>query len=350
MVIGIKYRNFTNYNGALADGTCCDTGGTVPNCAPNNCDTTFLPCATLVGGVQCAAFDHSVTATMYNKDSFVLQDTIGNMAFQQTSPSTVLYTTAFYSQDISFNILAREFPGNVPIASFNFTIDWMDTFFSDTHWRPFLLKDTQAELGLDVIRHCANSYFGPTCSVECIPTSKYTCQNDGSKNCTNGYFSPNCSVKCDPTPQYTCLNDGSKNCTNGWQGPDCTDLVPYCTGGLCQNGGTCTNIHLGYFCTCQPLYWGQHCDNKNTTSTALSADMFNRSSSTTGSSSNNNDVTTVVATSVSFGLLLVGILLAAAVYVYMRKKKRQSRGKVQPSSPPTDSRADVQTDEEKTIP
>ena len=231
----------------------------------------------------------------------------------------MVFRTVFSSTDISFNILAREISGNNKemIASFNFTIDWMDTFFSDIHWRSFLLKDTRAQLGLDVIRQCYRSYFGP-----------------------------NCSVYCDPTPQYTCLNDGSKNCTKGWQGPDCTDLVPYCTGGLCQNGGTCTNIHLGYFCTCQPFYWGQYCDNKNTSSTALSADKLttnssssNGTSNTTGSSSNNNDVTTIVATSVSFGLLLVGILLAASVYVYMRMKKRQSRAKVQPSSPPTDSRA-----------
>ena len=234
----------------------------------------------------------------------------------------MVFRTVFSPTDISFNILARETSGNNKelIASFNFTIDWMDTFFSDIHWRSFLLKDTRAQLGLDVIRQCYRSYFGPTCSV-----------------------------KCDPTPQYTCLNDGSKNCTKGWQGPDCTDLVPYCTGGLCQNGGTCTNIHLGYFCTCQPFYWGQHCDNKNTSSTALSADktMANTSSSTSGASntpkisSNNNDVTTIVATSVSFGLLLLGILLAAAVYVYMRMKKSRSSVKVQPSSPPIDSRAET---------
>ena len=225
----------------------------------------------------------------------------------------MVFRTVFSSTDISFNILTREISGNNRelIASFNFTIDWMDTFFSDIHWRSFLLKDTRAQLGLDVIRQCYRSYFGPTCSVYCKPTH-----------------------------QYTCLNDGSKNCTKGWQGPDCTDLVPYCTGGLCQNGGTCTNIHLGYFCTCQPFYWGQYCDNKNTSSTALSADLFNRSSSTSGSSSNNNDVTIVVATSVCCGLLLIGILLAAAVYVYMRMKKRQSRAKVQPSSPPTESRGE----------
>ena len=174
--------------------------------------------------------------------------------------------------------------------------------------------------------------------------------HDGSKNCIKGYFGPNCSVYCDPTPQYTCLHDGSKNCSNGWQGPECTDLVSYCTGGLCQNGGTCTNIHLGYFCTCPPLYWGQHCDRKVTTVTALSADILtinssststNDSSDTAEASSDNNDVTTIVAPSVSFGLLLLGLLLAVAVYVYFRMNKLQSGGKVQPSSPPTDSRANV---------
>ena len=331
MVIGLKYRNYTNYDGTLADGTCCDHPSlTAPNCPADQCDTSFMPCATYVGGPRCGAYFQSATPTMVDYNSFVLQNKIGNGGGISSS-ATIALRTPFSPDDISFNILAEEVSSSSRelIASFHFNVDWMDTFYSDIHWRSFLLKDTRAELGLDVIRQCYRSYFGPTCSV-----------------------------KCDPTPQYTCLNDGSKNCTKGWQGPDCTDLVPYCTVGLCQNGGTCTNIHLGYFCTCQPFYWGQYCDNKNTSSTALSADMLttnsssttNGSSDTTKTSSNNNDLTTIVATSVSFGLLLFGILLAASVYVYMMMKKRQSRGKVQPSSPPTDSRADVQTDNRKTNP
>ena len=369
MLIGLWYKNYTNTDGTLADGTCCDHPSlTAPNCPADQCDTNFMPCATYVGGKQCAAYAQTATATTYNVNSFVVNKQIGNLK-GKTSPAKVVFIYPFSSEVIEFNIIAREITGWVKqeIASFTFTVDWLDTFFSDDlHWRSFLLKDTRAQLGLEVVRQCANRYFGPICSVYCKPTS-----------------------------QYTCLNDGSKNCTKGWQGLDCTDLVPYCTGGLCQNGGSCTNIHLDYICSCRQSYTGRNCENQlptlNFTSTspviantstpnqpsgtesnppaivpgsgqAKSPSLTNpsapssvpggrqgvqevalnpsltedRSALTPQESAIDDDVNTIAAVTVPIGLLLLGCMLAVSVYIVMRKNKLYIRKKVKPS-PPADT-------------
>ncbi|GFR97460.1 delta-like protein [Elysia marginata] len=327
MMIGIWYRNFTNHQGALADGTCCDNPGlTVPNCPPDQCDTQFLPCATFVGRKKCGAFFQTPTATMYDTNSFVLHKKIGTLKLK--TPSTVVTLKKFDPSDINFIILAREVTGSSnEIANFSFVIDWMDTFYShDDHWRQMILTDAYSELGLHVLHQCARHYFGPTCS-------KY----------------------CKPTYQYTCLNNGSKNCTDGWQGSDCDDLVPYCTSGVCLNGGTCNNIHLGYTCLCLPLFWGLQCENFSLSTTAVNTSpagpglrlpVFKRSNltvplSATNHASNHKNITTTVATSVSAGLVLVGIVLALSVFTYKRLKKLKSRKKVQPKLVPPLSHREI---------
>ncbi|GFO38810.1 delta-like protein [Plakobranchus ocellatus] len=234
VMVGLQYKNYTNYEGTVADGTCCDANTlTAPHCPADQCDTSFLPCATYVGGQPCKAYFTSATPVMFDNNSFVLDDTIGNMP-GNSSPTFQVFRTSYSQGDIQFNIVAREVTGGqrAVIANFSFTIDWMDTYYSDPpFWRKLLLKDTHAELGLDVFYQCIKSFFGPTCDIY-----------------------------CKPTPQYTCLNNGSKNCTEGWMGVDCQDLVPYCKNDSCQNLGTCVNIHLGYTCICNTPYTGLNCE------------------------------------------------------------------------------------------
>ncbi|GFS19137.1 delta-like protein [Elysia marginata] len=385
MMVGIWYRNFTNKQGALADGTCCDNPGlTVPNCPRDQCDTEFLPCATFVGKKPCGAYFQTPTATMSNKNSFILYKRIGTR--NVTSPTLVVMLQKFVPSHINFGILAREVTGTrkAQIANFSFVIDWMDTFFSRyLHWRQMILTDAYSQLGLDVVHQCVRHYFGPTCSVYCKPTH-----------------------------QYTCLNDGSKNCTDGYQGFDCDDLVPYCASGLCQNGGTCNNIHLGYTCICHSSYLGANCETKVTTripspsptlsftdsstmiskattatsnlsflttlkaitatsglgtmvfniskkavSTSTSTSptaasgpalpVFNVSSKTVSilvpnSASKSEDsrpsMTTIVAVSVSAGLILLVASIAAAAFKLYKVKKQKIRSEVQPSPSPPLSR------------
>ncbi|KAK3760601.1 hypothetical protein RRG08_022883 [Elysia crispata] len=235
-MVGLEYINFTNYHGTVASGACCDHPTKfAPHCPPDECDTSFKPCATYVGDVQCAAYFASSSPTMFDTNSFLINGTLGNVA-PNMSTSFAVVSHPYKPGDIHFNIVAREeSPGSKTlIANFSFVIDWMETSYSDPpHKRFLLLKDTHAELGVEVFHQCKKTYFGPTCSTQCISKG----QN-----------------------RYSCLSDGSKNCTDGWKGPDCNDLVPYCTSSVCQNGGTCVNIHLGYICTCRQGYTGSACE------------------------------------------------------------------------------------------
>ncbi|KAK3737108.1 hypothetical protein RRG08_016414 [Elysia crispata] len=344
MLTGLKFRNFTNPQGALADGTCCDNPGlTPPNCPPDQCDTIFLPCATYVGGKQCGAYYQTPTPPMADVDSFQLGNKIGNIKGDDIA-NVVAFLDSFAPENIHFNILALEVTLNNTqlIANFSFVIDWIDTFFSiNDHWRQMVLRDKDVELGLDVVHQCRIYRFGPTCSVYCKPTH-----------------------------QYTCLNDGSKNCTDGWQGPDCTDLVPYCTSSSCLNGGTCTNIHLGFNCSCTSSYSGKQCEHKDLTTTTSSSLISlitapstskpstsskfytalaisntptiplskGRRSKTPISNQTNlskrRDLISLMAISVSVWLFVLGVLFATAAYLLNKIKKQRFRGRVQPSLSP----------------
>ncbi|RUS82853.1 hypothetical protein EGW08_009375 [Elysia chlorotica] len=316
MITGLRYKSFSNPLGSLADGSCCDDPSlTAPNCPSDQCDVSFLPCATYAGGRDCAAYFHTPTPVMFDDDSFTLDNIIGNT--KDTSSNLMVFIDSYSPDTINFNILALENSGTSSslIANFSFVIDWMDTTFSeDDNWHVLDLTDGDAKLGLDVVRQCTKYYYGGTCSVYCKPTY-----------------------------QYTCLEDGSRNCTDGWEGSLCTDLVPYCASGLCQNGGSCTNIHLGYTCSCTSSYTGTNCELQATTTVtgpvAASSTLAPATSGNpTSTASRSSDLTTAVAASVSGGLFTLVVFLAAGACLWMKMKKRWYRRKVQSSPSPSQSR------------
>ncbi len=79
---------------------------------------------------------------------------------------------------------------------------------------------------------CTSDYYGPNCSVYCVPrddsSGHYTCnQTDGSRICTSHFYGPDCSVYCvprnDSSGYYTCNQmDGSRICMSDYYGPDCS--------------------------------------------------------------------------------------------------------------------------------
>ncbi|GFS10814.1 delta-like protein [Elysia marginata] len=377
MMIGLRYRNFTNRQGALADGTCCDNPGlSVPNCPRDQCDTSFTPCGTYSGDpLPCQAFLRKSTSVMADLNSFVIKDWIGNVKGMKQSQAVVVFTDHFSPEDIHFTILAREVSGGTThalMANFSFIIDWMDTSFSvGRHWRRMTLSDEYAQLDVDVVRQCSRHHFGPTCHEYCRPNR-----------------------------QYTCLTNGSKTCSRGWQGPDCDDLVPHCAAGLCQHGGICVNIHLGYVCNCSASYSGRNCETKILTSSAPTKSSFTVTefettlsySSTlmssvavllpgystpspsgftpkavtipskpvglpttaTGtvkshSSDGKNERTTVAALSCSAGAIVIVTVLLVAIYITHKWKKQRSEGKVRPVPPTPLSTQEILMITEKTL-
>ncbi len=79
---------------------------------------------------------------------------------------------------------------------------------------------------------CLPDYYGPECSVYCVPRDDsighYTCdETDGTKICLPDYYGPECSIYCvprdDSVGHYTCdESDGSKICMPGFGGENCT--------------------------------------------------------------------------------------------------------------------------------
>ena len=49
------------------------------------------------------------------------------------------------------------------------------------------------------------------------------------------------------------------NCTAGFEGKRCENDTKECASGPCQNGGTCTELHLNYSCSCATGFMGRNC-------------------------------------------------------------------------------------------
>ncbi len=82
------------------------------------------------------------------------------------------------------------------------------------------------------IKICLPDYYGPECSVYCVPRNDfighYICnETNGSKICLPDYYGPECSVDCVPRNDfighYICNEpDGTKICLPDFGGVNCT--------------------------------------------------------------------------------------------------------------------------------
>ncbi|KAK3737107.1 hypothetical protein RRG08_016413 [Elysia crispata] len=340
---GLRYRNYTNYLGTQADGTCCDNSGlTSPNCSPDQCDTSFLPCATYVGGTPCDAYFKDPTPTMVDQNEFVLQTQIGNTP--GTAASNVkVFLSSFSPAGINFEILAQEVTHNSKalIAEFSFAINWMDTFYHPTdHWRPLVLKDTHAELGIDVLHQCFLFWHGPTCSVYCRQTHQYTCLPDGSKNCTKGWQGPNCnnvaltiSTSTPPTSTVTTSTQPTSTLTTS------TQRLNTFRSSRAQRSLTRRPLLVLHILTSTPnnLF---STSNMPTIMPGLGLASLNLSSnqqsiSNATHTSSNRDEIAIVAICVPVALFVTGVVLTSLLYYFNRMKKMRARQSVQPSPSPS---------------
>lgn len=116
-----------------------------------------------------------------------------------------------------------------------------------SYWDPLrrslTLKSSYVTMKLDLELYCDKDYYGPSCSVRCVPrddsSGHYTCDNLGNKiclqhwegpscnRCERNWFGPRCSTFCDPRDNdvqghYKCRpSDGKKECLPSWFGSDC---------------------------------------------------------------------------------------------------------------------------------
>ena len=102
-------------------------------------------------------------------------------------------------------------------------------------------KRVRIELDLDV--YCETHFYGPSCSVKCVPrddsSGHYTCDSQGRKVCRSGWYGEDCTRYCVPRDDsinghYVCDKQGNKNCLQNWQGPSCNSCVKNWYGKRCS--------------------------------------------------------------------------------------------------------------------
>ncbi|CAF1204774.1 unnamed protein product [Adineta ricciae] len=153
-------------------------------------------------------------------------------------------------------------------------------------------------LAIGMKSYCQATYYGPSCSIRCIPnddcTSSYSCNaSTGMKVCSPGWIGTECAVRDSSYVQsgctsaaLTCNNGGfcrvfnSTNqatccCANGFTGFNCQYLST-CTPNInCFNGGVCTAAYdpvlrtSYYVCTCATGYSGLYCQQSQQCPTGL---------------------------------------------------------------------------------
>ncbi|RUS82854.1 hypothetical protein EGW08_009376 [Elysia chlorotica] len=329
MITGLRYRNFSNPLGSLADGSCCDDPAlTAPNCPPDQCDVSFTPCASYSGGggtvTKCGAYHTDPTPTMVDNNSFALNQVIGNVRGKPVLNMKV-FLSEFSPLDIQFTIVAEDVTrsGRALIAEFSFVVDWLDSSFSQTdHWRPLLLRDAGAELGVDVVRQCFIEWFGPTCSVHCRPTARYSCLEDGTKLCAPGWYGPHCDddQTTSTTVQTSTLNININTFSTS---------AAYQTSSTEPPNSTTAPKNISFpsmTVTLNPRNSSVRLSQTNVSSNQTS--NLPRSNAMFNLPGNNLSVRTVVAISASVGLVVFGASLGAVVYQLWNLKKRRRGQKV----------------------
>ena len=84
-------------------------------------------------------------------------------------------------------------------------------------------------------------FTGTTCDINIDDCTPGICQNGGT--CTD------------------LVNDVSCECVEEYYGDFCEEKEDNCDGNAdCQNGATCVDEHLGFSCICPLQYFGELCD------------------------------------------------------------------------------------------
>ncbi|XP_046842925.1 uncharacterized protein YBL113C-like isoform X2 [Xenia sp. Carnegie-2017] len=86
--------------------------------------------------------------------------------------------------------------------------------YANKKWTTETLKaagagQSKPEIKLKYQVFCKQHFYGPSCTVGCLPGENYVCdKSSGRKICTNGYLGPNCT--CKPNSLYNCDSMGTK--------------------------------------------------------------------------------------------------------------------------------------------
>lgn len=105
------------------------------------------------------------------------------------------------------------------------------------------LSGSRATVKLELELYCAKNYYGPSCSVECIPrddsSGHYTCDNQGRKICRRHWYGSSCTRWCIPrndlfNGHFNCDKQGNMICLPRYEGPYCKRCVQNWFGARCS--------------------------------------------------------------------------------------------------------------------
>ena len=105
------------------------------------------------------------------------------------------------------------------------------------------LSGSRATVKLQLELYCAKNYYGPSCSVECIPrddsSGHYTCDNQGRKVCRRHWYGGSCTRWCIPrndpfNGHFNCDKQGNMTCLPRYEGPYCKRCVQNWFGARCS--------------------------------------------------------------------------------------------------------------------
>lgn len=265
----VTLRRYTNPSHRLSNGKCCDHRFlNFGRCRP--CDAYFKLCVSqAVSGSSSNSCNigRSQTGVVGDHDNHVLNI---RRAFSFASfKGAITVGVEVWDKD--------KFTSNDYVGSPSITL-WSVTpgLYLDPLRRSLTLKSRYVTMKLDLELYCDKDYYGPSCSVNCVPRDDsrghYTCDNQGNKiclqhwegpsckRCERNWFGPRCSANCVPQDNdfqghYKCRPlDGKKECLPSWFGSDCrTQCIP-----RDDDGGHYSCAQDGSK-TCLPGWYGENC-------------------------------------------------------------------------------------------
>ena len=116
-----------------------------------------------------------------------------------------------------------------------------------TYQNPFrkslTLRGRYVTIALDLELYCDRNFYGPSCSVKCVPrddsSGHYTCDKLGRKVCRPDWYGASCTRWCAPRDDprnghFNCDKEGNKICLSRWEGPSCNRCVKNWFGPRCS--------------------------------------------------------------------------------------------------------------------
>ncbi|KAK7488474.1 hypothetical protein BaRGS_00020259 [Batillaria attramentaria] len=191
--VAVQFVSYSNHEGRLADGTCCD-GLTLPHgdCAPDNCDTTFSLCfkrSSSSADSQCLLAIN--ISTIYNNNTVTsFGRRIGEMENDTFSLIALPFDTM---ENLTMEVAVLEVDHDVRhvLGNFPLQITWTDLFTLTPDWRQYHFENPVVSLVINVTSFCSKYFYGESCDTFCRPADSsyqghYLCDNNGHKLCLSG--------------------------------------------------------------------------------------------------------------------------------------------------------------------